>query len=178
MQTGERQLEMRIKRLCIYFGNAFIVYFLAFCLKSYILKNAVDNYFTDTNAFFSLVLVKNDGAAFNLFAGYQDILVIFAVAIIVAFSIYLIRNKFYISEKFLLLMSIFSAGIAGNAVERYTLGYVEDFIKINIMNFPVFNLNDIMITISALMLAFVVIGNKRREYQENKDAEEDLIYGE
>ncbi len=169
---------MRIKRLCIYFGNAIIIYFLAFYLKSYILKHVIGKYYTNTNDFFSLILVKNDGAAFNLFSGYQDMLVIFAVAIILAFAIYLIRHNFYISEKFLLLMSIFSAGIAGNAVERFTFGYVEDFIKINIMNFPVFNLNDIMITISAVMLAVIIIKDKRREYQENKDAEEDLIYGD
>lgn len=87
-------------------------------------------------------------------------------------------NKLYVSENFLMMLSVFSAGIAGNAVERYTLGYVEDFIKINLFNFPVFNINDIMITVGAVTIALVVINDKRREIQENKDAEEDLIYGD
>ena len=160
-----------------YWGNALIYYVLAFCLKSYILNKVVGNYFTRTDSFFSLVLVKNNGAAFNLFAGFQDWLVLFAIIIILAISIYLASNKLFISENFLMLLSVFTAGIAGNAIERYSLGYVEDFIKINLFNFPVFNINDIMITVAATLIALIVINDKRREIKENKDAEDDLIYG-
>lgn len=134
--------------------------------------------FTNTDAFFSLVLVKNNGAAFNLFAGFQDWLVIFAIVIILAITIYLLTNKLFIPENFLMMLSLFTAGIAGNAIERYTLGYVEDFIKINLFNFPVFNLNDIMITVAAVIIALSIVNDKRREIQENKDAEDDLIYGD
>ncbi len=167
---------MRIKRLSCYFGNTLIFYFLALWLKTYVLNKILGIKFSDTDAFFSLVFVKNDGAAFNIFSGFQDMLIIFAALIILLITIFLARNKLYIPEKFLMMLSLFSAGIVGNAVERYTLGYVEDFIKINLFNFPVFNLNDIMITIGALWLAFVVINDKRREIKENKDAEEDIIY--
>ena len=134
--------------------------------------------FTNTDAFFSLVLVKTNGAAFNLFAGFQDWLVIFAIVIILAITIYLLANKLFIPENFLMMLSLFTAGIAGNAIERYTLGYVEDFIKINLFNFPVFNLNDIMITVAAVIIALSIVNDKRREIQENKDAEDDLIYGD
>ena len=134
--------------------------------------------FTNTDAFFSLVLVKNNGAAFNLFAGFQDWLVIFAIVIILAITIYLLANKLFVPENFLMMLSLFTAGIAGNAIERYTLGYVEDFIKINLFNFPVFNLNDIMITVAAVIIALSIVNDKRREIQENKDAEDDLIYGD
>ncbi len=134
--------------------------------------------FTNTDAFFSLVLVKNNGAAFNLFAGFQDWLVIFAIVIILAITIYLLANKLFIPENFLMMLSLFTAGIAGNAIERYNLGYVEDFIKINLFNFPVFNLNDIMITVAAVIIALSIVNDKRREIQENKDAEDDLIYGD
>ena len=134
--------------------------------------------FTNTDAFFSLVLVKNNGAAFNLFAGFQDWLVIFAIVIILAITIYLLANKLFIPENFLMMLSLFTAGIAGNAIERYTLGYVEDFIKINLFNFPVFNLNYIMITVAAVIIALSIVNDKRREIQENKDAEDDLIYGD
>lgn len=168
----------RLKRLLSYLGNAVIYSILAFCLKSYILKKVIGEMFTNTDAFFSLVLVKNNGAAFNLFAGFQDWLVIFAVVIILAIIIYLLANKLYISENFLMMLSLFTAGIAGNAIERYTLGYVEDFIKINLFNFPVFNLNDIMITVAAVVIALSIVNDKRREIQENKDAEDDLIYGD
>ena len=73
-------------------------------------------------------------------------------------------------------MSSFCAGILGNAYERYVYGYVTDFIKINFMNFPVFNLYDILITVGAVLIAAVVAIDKHREFRENKDAKEDDLY--
>lgn len=167
---------IRLKRLLYYFGNAIIYCLLAIWLKLYILSNVLGMKFSDTDEFFSLVYVKNDGAAFNLFSGSQSLLIVFAALIILLITFYLLRNKLFIPEKFVMMLSLFSAGILGNAVERYSLGYVEDFIKINIFNFPVFNINDIMITAGAFLLAFVIINDKRREIKENKDAEEDILY--
>lgn len=167
---------IRAKKFFCYFGNTIICYLLALWLKTYILKNVLGKEFTDSSAFFSLSYVKNDGAAFNLFSGYQDLLTIFALLIILQIIVYLVKSKLYVSEKFIMLLSFFSAGILGNAVERFTQGYVEDFIKINIFDFPVFNLNDIMITIGAIVLAFVIIRDKTREIKENKDVEEDMLY--
>lgn len=167
---------IRAKKVCSYFGNTVVCYLLALWLKSYTLSHILGNNFTDTSVFFSLSYVKNDGAAFNLFSGYQNLLIIFALLIILQITVYLAKSKLYVSEKFILLLSFFSAGILGNAIERFTLGYVEDFIKINVYDFPVFNLNDIMITVGAVLIAFIIIKDKKREIQENKDAEEDILY--
>ena len=160
---------MRIKRLSCYFGNTLIFYFLALWLKTYVLNKILGIKFSDTDAFFSLVFVKNDGAAFNIFSGFQDMLIIFAALIILLITIFLARNKLYIPEKFLMMLSLFSAGIVGNAVERYTLGYVEDFIKINLFNFPVFNLNDIMITIGCVLYIAFVLFQKDSKIEENEN---------
>ena len=35
-----------------------------------------------------------------------------------------------------------------------------------------------MITVAAVIIALSIVNDKRREIQENKDAEDDLIYGD
>ena len=49
------------------------------------------------------------------------------------------------------------AGAAGNAIDRIRLGYVVDYINLKFMNFPVFNIADIAITVGAALLVLYVI---------------------
>lgn len=167
---------MNIKRLLFFIGNTVIVFFITLFLKNLILENMLGRVLVDTNSPVSLVYVKNNGAAFNMLAGHTDLLIVFAGIIILFCMLYVFTYKLYISDRFLLLLSAFCAGIFGNAYERYVYNYVTDFIKINFLNFPVFNLFDILITLGALLIATVIIVDKHREFQENKDAEEDYLY--
>lgn len=167
---------MNIKRWCYFTGNMVIIFFITVFLKLIILNQLLGRVLVDTDGFLSFVLVRNNGAAFNIFAGYNQVLIIFAAAIIIACMVYVLAYKLYISDRFLLLLSAFCAGIFGNAYERCTYDYVTDFIKINIFNFPVFNLYDILITLGALLIALVIIVDKHKEFQENKDVEEDDLY--
>jgi len=49
--------------------------------------------------------------------------------------------------------------------ERIYFGYVRDFFKLNFINFPVFNISDIFINISVILLIIIIIKNK---YLKNK----------
>ncbi|MGN0015188.1 MAG: signal peptidase II, partial [Candidatus Gastranaerophilaceae bacterium] len=167
---------MNIKRLLFFTGNTVIVFFIVLFLKNMILEKLLGHVLVDTNGWISLVYVRNNGAAFNMLAGHTDLLIIFAGIIILFCMLYVLFYKLYISDKFLFLLSAFCAGIFGNAYERYVYNYVTDFIKINFLNFPVFNLYDILITLGALLIVMIIIVDKHREFQENKDAEEDYLY--
>ena len=169
---------MNYKRCFFFLGNIILIFFIAVLFKFSIIENCLGEVLTDTSAFLSLVLVQNDGAAFNLFSGFKDLLIFFAVIIILACTIYVLRFRFYISDSFLLQISMFCAGIFGNAYERYMFGYVTDYIKLNLLNFPVFNIYDVFIVAGALSIAFVIIKDKRQELQEIRDAEEDELYSE
>ena len=63
-----------------------------------------------------------------------------------------IRNIHLISVSFI---SLLSAGIMANCHERIVLGFVRDYIHLNFMNFPIFNVADLFITIG--VIAFVCI---------------------
>ena len=77
------------------------------------------------------------------------------IAIIALFIIY----KFFIKDTILTKMNIFTysmliGGILGNLIDRIIRGYVIDYLDFNIIgyNFPIFNLADIAIVISAFLL--------------------------
>ena len=48
-----------------------------------------------------------------------------------------------------------------NCHERIVLGYVRDYIHLNFMNFPVFNMADIFITIGVIALIGILLVYKK-----------------
>ena len=100
---------------------------------------------------FYFAYVKNDGAAFSIL-GTQRILLIVLSVLALAFIIYYItkHDKNNIGYFFLI------GGILGNLADRIFLGYVIDFIGINIFtySFPIFNIADIFIVLGACFILF------------------------
>ena len=102
---------------------------------------------------FKLDFVKNYGAAFNIFSGSR----IFLSFISIIFSIllvFLILRKNTLNSIDLYSYSFILGGTIGNGIDRIIKGYVIDFINLNIINFPVFNIADISINIGFILLLF------------------------
>ena len=109
---------------------------------------------------FKLDFVKNYGAAFNIFSGNR----IFLSLISIFFSIlliYLILRKNNLKELDLYSMSFILGGTIGNGIDRIFKGFVIDFINLNIINFPVFNIADISINIGFILLLYKIFRNNR-----------------
>ena len=110
--------------------------------------------------FFSLDYVKNQGAAFNLFSGSRIFLSLLSI-IVTIFIIYFILNKNNISNTDLLSYSLILGGTIGNGIDRIIKGYVIDFINLNFIDFPVFNIADISINIGVILILYSFIKYKR-----------------
>ena len=109
---------------------------------------------------FKLDFVKNYGAAFNIFSGSR----IFLSLISILFSIlliYLIFRKNTLSSLDLYSYSFILGGTIGNGIDRIYRGFVVDFINLNIINFPVFNIADISINIGFIILLYNIFKNNR-----------------
>ena len=109
---------------------------------------------------FKLDFVKNYGAAFNIFSGSR----IFLSLIIILFSIlliYLIFRKNSLNKLELYSYSFILGGTIGNGIDRIYKGFVVDFINLNIVNFPVFNIADISINIGFIFLLYNIFKNNR-----------------
>ena len=109
---------------------------------------------------FKLDFVKNYGAAFNILSGSS----IFLSLISIFFSIlliYLILRPNTLNSFDLYSYSFILGGTFGNGIDRILKGYVIDFINLNIINFPVFNIADISINIGFIFLLYNIFKNNR-----------------
>jgi len=109
---------------------------------------------------FKIDFVKNYGAAFNIFSGSR----IFLSLISILFSIlliYLIFRKNTLNSFDLYSYSFILGGTIGNGIDRIYKGFVVDFINLNIINFPVFNIADISINIGFIFLLYNIFKNNR-----------------
>lgn len=97
--------------------------------------------------------VANRGAAFGIGQGFGAVSVVLAVAV-VAFSVaYLLRAR-WLSKVEIVGLALVFGGAVGNAIDRVLFGYVTDFIATTFVDFPVFNIADIGITVG-VCLAFL-----------------------
>ena len=109
---------------------------------------------------FKLDFVKNYGAAFNIFSGSR----VFLSLISIFFSIlliYLILRKNTLNLFDLYSYSFILGGTVGNGIHRVLNGFVIDFINLNFINFPVFNIADVSINIGFIILLYNIFKNNR-----------------
>ena len=135
----------------IVFIDQFTKYLMSYNNKLFINKDFL---------LFKLDFVKNYGAAFNIFSGSR----IFLSLISIFFSIlliYLIFRKNSLNSFDLYSYSFILGGTFGNGIDRILKGYVIDFINLNIINFPVFNIADISINIGFIFLLYNIFKNNR-----------------
>lgn len=105
------------------------------------------------------VYVKNKGAAFSFLASKTyGIVVLSIVSLLFCAGViaYIVVKKPK-SKLFMTSLMLMFAGAFGNAIDRIFRGYVVDFIETTFMNFPVFNIADIAITVGALLLIIYIL---------------------
>ncbi len=106
----------------------------------------------------SLHYLENRGAAFGVFQNRQGAFFILTV-VILAFILYVLWNM-PTTKKYLpirILCFFLTAGALGNLIDRIRLKYVVDFIYFSLIDFPVFNVADIYVTVSMIALLGLVL---------------------
>ena len=121
----------------------------------YLLFNHYNFFIKKDFLLFRFEIVKNYGAAFNIFSGSR----IFLSTISIVFSVILIylilkeKNTDFIN---LYSFSFILGGSIGNGLDRILKGFVIDFINLNIIEFPVFNIADLSINIGFIILLYSI----------------------
>lgn len=110
-----------------------------------------------------LLHVENTGAAFSMGEGKG----FFFVAIAVAFFILALLAvwKEELSVPFALALGAVAGGGIGNMIDRLVQGSVTDFFATQFMDFPVFNVADIFVTLGVICVLICLIregGEDRR----------------
>jgi len=144
----------------LYFVSLSIFIFLIDQFTKYLMFYNKKLFINKDFLLFKLDFVKNYGAAFNIFSGSR----VFLSLISIVFSIlliYLIFRKNTLNSFDLYSYSFILGGTIGNGIDRIYKGFVVDFINLNIINFPVFNIADISINIGFIFLFYNVFKNNR-----------------
>lgn len=144
----------------IYFVLCFVLFVSSALYFSDLLMENLLNGMTYSNEVFSLNYVENTGAAFSILKDSREILIIVSVAAICAIVSYFIRHTKDLSMLEIFFMAMLSAGIGGNLHERIAYGFVRDYVQLNFINFPIFNISDIMINIGVIVLILLLLKKK------------------
>lgn len=114
-----------------------------------------------------LTYLKNTGGILGVLQN-QTLFIMFIVIVLVLIVVYFLaklpdKPKFNILH---LTLSCLLSGAFGNLLDRIRFGYVVDFIYFIGIDFPIFNCADILISISTIILLFLLIF-----YYKEKDLE-------
>ena len=112
---------------------------------------------------FELRYVQNYGAAFGILQEKRIFFIIITSLVILLIIFYLHRNFNSLSNLAKFSISMFLAGAIGNFIDRIRLGYVIDFLRVNLIksyDFPVFNIADMFIVIGTILIVFIVLFDK------------------
>ena len=96
------------------------------------------------------LFVRNIGAAFSMGEGHGVAFALLALAVIVAIAVYLLRAP-QLARLEVVGMAMVAGGAIGNAIDRLAFGFVTDFIATTFIDFPVFNVADIGITVGVVL---------------------------
>lgn len=108
------------------------------------------------NGILELNYLENRGAAFGMMQNQKVFFVFVAAVILCAIGYVLFKTPDNKKYRILhLLLSLIAAGAIGNMIDRIRFDYVVDFIYFVLINFPIFNVADIYVTISTI--AFVIL---------------------
>ena len=145
----------------IYFAiTLLLLSFANFYTSSIIINNLKRGFILDS-PILNLTYAKNTGAAFSILSNSNDFLAYFSILVIFIIFLYLVKNIDKTSQKFLLLLSFLTSGVFGNLYERLTYGYVRDFFELTFIDFPIFNISDVYITIAVIGLIISIIFTRK-----------------
>lgn len=107
---------------------------------------------------FELHYLENRGAAFGMLQNGKIFFVFAAIVMltVIAYVIYKIPTKKQYIPWHICLMLIAAGGV-GNMIDRLRLDYVVDFFYFKLIDFPIFNVADIYVTIGTILLVFYLL---------------------
>ncbi|MCR5784685.1 MAG: signal peptidase II [Eubacterium sp.] len=130
-------------------------------------KNLAVLYLKDSDPYviidnvFELYYLENHGAAFSILQGKQTFFTVITVIFLIVCALVYIKiaaaktTHSFAALQVVILMLF--CGATGNFIDRITNGYVVDFFYFKLINFPVFNVADIYITVAAVLLCILIL---------------------
>ena len=110
------------------------------------------------NKIFGLYYVENKGISFSMLSSKMALIIIITSIIMLILIYVMIRTpktKYFMP--FSIVLSVIVGGAAGNMIDRIFRGFVIDFIMLDFINFPIFNVADIFVCVGLFILVILII---------------------
>ncbi len=125
-------------------------------VSKFLMKQPSHQY-TLLKGFMDLKYAQNTGAGWSIFEDSPTFLIAFTTIALICIFVYLILRVTKDDELLRMsLVTIFAGGL-GNLIDRYAFQYVRDFIRFTFINFPIFNLADVFVTVGTILLLIYLI---------------------
>lgn len=107
---------------------------------------------------FQLEYLENRGAAFGVLQNQRIFFYISVIVITIAviwFYRHVPMEKKYLPLRICAVLIL--SGAFGNCIDRIRLNYVVDFFYFKLIDFPIFNVADIYVTVAAFLLVILIL---------------------
>lgn len=155
---------MRRRNLCVF--AAVVLLWLAADIATKAVCNGYGLGEVIAGPFLGLVqfrLAHNTGAAWGMFGDSTFALGVMSLLVCAALTAYLIATAKRANLVEVIGIALVVAGGLGNALDRFTLGYVVDFIDTTFIEFPTFNVADIGVTCGFVLFFAGMLWGMRRD---------------
>ena len=106
----------------------------------------------------SLTHLRNNGAAWSILEGQQWFFVLTTVLVLTVAIWFWLKN---LSKNWYAIgLTLIISGALGNFIDRVRQGYVVDMFQLDFINFPIFNVADILLSIGFVVLFIGILIEK------------------
>ena len=107
---------------------------------------------------FELSYLENRGAAFGIMQNMKYFFLVVAIIMIIFVFYALIKAPNGLRHALIrTCLVLIGAGAVGNMIDRLTTEYVVDFFYFRLINFPIFNVADIYVTVACALLIIGIL---------------------
>ena len=117
-----------------------------------------------------LFYIQNTGGGFSILTNHTQLLTILTAAVMAVIAFLLVKKVFPHPLAMWTLTLILGGGL-GNLADRVRLGYVVDMFNFQFMNYPVFNVADILVVCGTIGFAayYLLLHDKITEKETSDD---------
>ena len=129
--------------------------------KIYAVKHFISN--PHSGSLINFTYLENRGAAFGILQDKRILFIILTLAIVLYLLYYFITNLKSNPLVLNIAFSLIISGALGNFYDRLFQGYVVDFLEFAFVDFPVFNIADIFVTVGCgLLIIYILFHGEKR----------------
>lgn len=143
-------MSKKTKKIINFIIKLIVIIFFGKLLKKFTL-------YLNSQNILDLTLIKNTGAAFSFLNDNTFSLIIISLLLLGFIFCYIYKNIAKFDKTNFTAFLFLTSGAILNLSERIMYGRVDDFIKLPLVNFPVFNYYDLMITFGVFLLILKIL---------------------